>query len=179
MQIQLDRVQSEPFRWQETQRIPVSSLDRVELRNLGEITWEGDVTSVSPGFRVKGTIRYEQELSCSRCLKPSVEPVDRKFELLVLIEPEREEEPEIELEEQDMSVLRLSEEVLELQPILLEQLQLAVPMKVLCRQDCAGLCPKCGADLNEARCECRSEAVDPRWAALAELRESEPSSDSS
>ena len=170
MQIRLDRVQSEPFRWQETQRIPAASLDRDELEGLGEVSWEGDVTPASPGFRVTGRIHYEQVLACSRCLRPIAEPVDRAFELLVFIDPEVDEEPEVELDEQDMSILKVREEVLEMQPILIEQMQLAVPMKVLCREDCAGLCPHCGADRNESACDCEVEAIDPRWAALSEFR---------
>jgi uncharacterized protein len=54
--------------------------------------------------------------------------------------------------------------------VLIEQLQLNIPMKPLCRPDCAGLCPTCGADLNQTRCAC-AKSVDPRWAGLAVLRD--------
>jgi uncharacterized protein len=46
----------------------------------------------------------------------------------------------------------------------------ALPMSVLCREDCAGLCPRCGADLNEGSCDCTDDEMDPRWAALEALR---------
>jgi uncharacterized protein len=46
----------------------------------------------------------------------------------------------------------------------------ALPMSVLCRDDCAGLCPRCGADLNEGSCDCTDDEMDPRWAALEALR---------
>lgn len=46
----------------------------------------------------------------------------------------------------------------------------ALPMSVLCREECAGLCPRCGADLNEGPCDCTDDEMDPRWAALEELR---------
>ncbi len=48
---------------------------------------------------------------------------------------------------------------------------LARPLKNLCREDCAGLCPSCGTDLNTKHCACQNETVDPRWSALAALRE--------
>ncbi len=47
----------------------------------------------------------------------------------------------------------------------------ALPMSILCREDCAGLCARCGADLNASPCECVDDEVDPRWAALGELKE--------
>lgn len=46
-----------------------------------------------------------------------------------------------------------------------------LPMSILCREDCAGLCARCGADLNTAPCDCTDDEVDPRWAALGELKE--------
>jgi uncharacterized protein len=64
----------------------------------------------------------------------------------------------------------VSEEILETEPVLIEQLQLNIPMKPLCRPDCAGLCPTCGADLNQGACACAKPA-DPRWDRLAALRE--------
>jgi len=52
-----------------------------------------------------------------------------------------------------------------------EQVLLSVPMKPLCRNDCAGLCPVCGRDLNEGACNCRKEELDPRLAPLAQFKE--------
>jgi uncharacterized protein len=46
---------------------------------------------------------------------------------------------------------------------------LTVPMKALCKQDCAGLCPRCGQNLNQGKCDCPAEETDPRWARLNEL----------
>jgi uncharacterized protein len=54
--------------------------------------------------------------------------------------------------------------------VLREQVLLAVPLKVICRQDCKGLCPQCGKNLNTESCSC-AEPTDERWSALKELRE--------
>ena len=70
-----------------------------------------------------------------------------------------------------MGVVVLDEEVLETKPILIEQLQLNIPMKPLCRPDCAGLCPTCGADLNLGPCGCPTGGSDPRWAGLQLLKD--------
>jgi uncharacterized protein len=49
---------------------------------------------------------------------------------------------------------------------------LGLPSKILCREDCRGICPRCGANLNETNCDCIKEAVDPRWEALQNLKHS-------
>jgi uncharacterized protein len=51
-----------------------------------------------------------------------------------------------------------------------EQVLLALPLKAVCREDCRGLCPKCGAYLNEEQCSCKEHVEDPRWAALKDIR---------
>jgi uncharacterized protein len=53
-----------------------------------------------------------------------------------------------------------------------DALILALPMKILCREECRGLCPKCGADLNYEDCQCSKEIIDPRWSSLEALRKS-------
>jgi uncharacterized protein len=119
---------------------------------------------------LKARLSYEQTLSCNRCLKPIVEHVAPEVELMIQVERPHATGGEHELKEDEMGVLTLEGEVLETDPILIEQLQLNVPMKPLCRPDCQGLCPICGADLNAGPCSCTEETVDPRWAGLAALK---------
>ena len=59
---------------------------------------------------------------------------------------------------------------LDLRPAVREEWLLAAPAFVLCREDCKGLCPRCGADLNEGPCSCTKTEIDPRWASLAALK---------
>jgi len=61
-------------------------------------------------------------------------------------------------------------ESLLLEDVLREQVLLAVPLKATCRQDCKGLCPQCGANLNLTQCSCAEPAEDPRWSGLRDLR---------
>ena len=170
MRIRLDRIQDEPFRWEESRRIEALELERSELTALSEIGWRGEVRRTSPGFFLRADLQYEQTLACSRCLKPLRQEVEGRLELLVLTEPQEVESEELELNEEDLGVLVIEDETLDTDPLLIEQLQLNVPMRSLCREDCRGLCPACGQDLNEAACNC-AEPTDPRWDALAEMRE--------
>jgi uncharacterized protein len=77
---------------------------------------------------------------------------------------------ERELLEEDLGLVVVAGEILETDPILIEQLQLNIPMKPLCRPDCKGLCPVCGADRNVTACSCAAPAGDVRWAALAAVK---------
>ena len=173
MRIWLDQVREEPFDWDETERVAVETLDRPELMGLGPVAWSGQVTFADPGFLLRARLSYEQNLGCIRCLKPLVERTDAEVELMIVVEDRRERASgEQALDEGELGVIVVTEGVVDTRPILLEQLQLNIPMKPLCRPDCRGLCPDCGTDLNAGACGCVERTVDPRWAALAALKDS-------
>lgn len=170
MRIWLDQVREEPFNWDETKSVSLESLDQPEVLSLGPVHWRGQVVFADPGYYLKARLSYEQSLMCNRCLKPIVEHVEPEVELMIVVERPRAVAGEHELKEDELGVLTVAEEVLETDPILLEQLQLNVPMKPLCRPDCRGLCPVCGADRNEGGCSCGEPAGDSRFAALAAFK---------
>jgi len=178
MVIDLDRARREPFHWQETREVPAAALERPELDRLSEIDWQGRVTFTDPGFYLTGRLAYRQRLICTRCLKSFTEPVESGVELLLLVEERHrkrrtgEDAGEgVELEEEDLGVVILHDDRFDTDPVLLEQLQLNIPMKPLCRPDCRGLCPVCGADRNAGGCSCSERTVDPRWQDLSGLKE--------
>jgi len=170
MQIWLEQVQDEPFNWDETQQIAKETLERPELLDLGPVRWRGQVVYADPGYFLRARLSYEQTLSCNRCLKPIVEQVNSDVELMIMVEKHPPIGGEHALHEQDLGLMYVGDELLETDPILIEQLQLNIPMKPLCREDCQGLCPVCGADKNAGPCSCGEAAVDPRWASLASLK---------
>jgi uncharacterized protein len=171
MQIWLDQVREEPFNWEETKTVAPETLEHPELIALGPVWWKGQVVLADPGYYLRARLSYDQTLSCDRCLQPIVDHAESDVELLILVEhAPRAAGGEHELEERDLGVHHLKGETLETDPILLEQLQLNVPMKPLCRPDCQGLCPVCGADRNETACSCEEPTADSRWGALAALK---------
>jgi uncharacterized protein len=188
MRIWLDQVREEPFSWEDTESIAPEALDRPDLLGLGPVAWRGDIVFADPGYLLRGRLSYDQTLACIRCLRPHVVPTSAEIELLVLVEGHHKKSPkpqrasevdESELSrllEDDLDTVVVAEEVLDTRAIVLEQLQLNVPMKPLCRPDCRGLCPTCGADLNErgGQCTCAGPEPDPRWAALASLLDPPP-----
>ena len=170
MQIWLEQVQDEPFNWDETQSLAKETLERHELLDLGPVHWRGQVVYADPGYFLRAHLSYEQTLSCNRCLKPIVEHAESDVELMILVERHPPIGGEHALHEQDLGLMYVPDEVFETDPILVEQLQLNVPMKPLCREDCQGLCAICGADKNAGACSCVETTTDSRWASLAALK---------
>ena len=169
MKIRLDQVH-EPFDWQETLMLSTAEVDRPEVVGLGEIECRGRVVPAAEGLLLRASLEYEQTLRCVRCLLPVAVPVRSEVELLIHVGGQEAMDEERALEEQDLGVLFLEGPQLDTRPILIEQVQLGVPMKPLCKEDCAGLCSSCGADRNRLPCGCE-EATDPRWGALAGLEQ--------
>ena len=120
-------------------------------------------------FRVTGRAITRLELDCGRCLDAFEVPVDARFELRYVPQPESAAEGEREIGEDDLTTSFYREGTLDVVELLREQFQLALPMKPLCAESCRGLCPECGAHLNRTDCGCKSKSVDPRLAPLKEL----------
>lgn len=171
MQVQLEQVRQKPFRWDEVRHIPVERLDRSEVLGLGDIAWRGEIRYAAPGFHLKASVAYEQTLQCTRCLQPTTRPVAGELELMIFIEQAEASPGEYELEASDLGVIYTESSIFDLEPLLLEQLQLSVPMRTVCREECQGLCPICGASQTLAACDCDREDVDPRWAGLSDLKD--------
>ena len=120
-------------------------------------------------FRVKGRATTSLEMSCSRCVEPFAVPVDASFDLRYVPAAQNAGEGEREIDEDDLTTAYYRDGQLDLTDLLREQFQLALPMKPLCAEDCRGLCPECGTNLNRASCGCAPKWEDPRLAPLKGL----------
>ena len=171
MMIRLDAARYEPFLWQESIALNEEENRALDLLEISPIHCRGSLTSTAPDFLLQVRMDYEQTVACNRCLTPVRQPVQSALDL-VLVERarRRESSDDSELDEQELGIVEVEGGVFDSRPWIIEQVELALPMKPLCREDCAGLCPQCGQDLNEGRCSCVRENVDPRWAALAMLK---------
>jgi uncharacterized protein len=107
---------------------------------------------------------------CARCLDDYVMDVERNFHCVLV--PHSHLKSEVELEEDDLELGFYSGEEIDVTPIVREQLLLGLPTQPLCREDCRGLCPKCGINRNRETCECPTGLPDPRLAALQGLKAS-------
>jgi uncharacterized protein len=122
-------------------------------------------------IRVTGELQTKIEMVCARCLEPVIEEVHRDFDLfyqpLLKGTPNEEER----LKDDDTEIGFFEGEGLFLADVLKEQVLLSLPMKVICQSDCRGLCPHCGANLNQEQCRCERHTSDPRLAPLARLKQ--------
>jgi DUF177 domain-containing protein len=108
-------------------------------------------------IHVRGRLSARLELECGRCLEAFPFTVDQELDLFYLprgADEEDEEEDEVELADRDMVVAYYQGERLDLGEMIREQFFLGIPMKRVCREHCAGLCPTCGANRNARPCAC-------------------------
>ena len=110
-------------------------------------------------------------MTCARCLEPVVEEVTREFDLYYRPMQSIARDDEYRLKLDDTEIGFFKGEGLFLTDVLAEQVLLAIPMKIICRSDCKGLCPHCGADLNSDDCRCESHSGDSRMAPLARIKQ--------
>jgi uncharacterized protein len=121
-------------------------------------------------IRIKGKLETSLEVPCARCLGPVVCPVDRSFDLLYRPLGIDSGHAELSVTDAEAEIGYYEGEGLLLEDALREQVLLALPLKTICRDDCKGLCPHCGTNMNETQCDCVDEVEDPRWSALKEIR---------
>ncbi|MDQ5988209.1 MAG: hypothetical protein CSYNP_03965 [Syntrophus sp. SKADARSKE-3] len=117
---------------------------------------------------LEGSIVTALDLTCCRCLETAVFPIDVAFRYTMVPMPD-EQAGEIELGSDDLEYGYYNEDTIDLEPLIFEQIVLQIPIKVLCREDCRGLCSRCGANLNQEPCRCE-DTVDERFAVLKKLK---------
>ena len=122
-------------------------------------------------IRVTGDLRVRLDLACARCLEPISEDIARQFDLLYRPQGSDAGREEMSVTAAEAEVSYYQGEGVLLEDVLREQVLLAVPLKAICREDCKGLCPHCGRNLNLEQCNCAEPLEDPRWSALKDIRE--------
>ncbi|MGW8161123.1 MAG: YceD family protein [Desulfobulbales bacterium] len=114
-----------------------------------------------------GELRTTLEFACDRCLETYVKDLDNNFSLDLEYAPGTgREQAEHEISAAEMEMIYLQEPVIDIFEILNQQIFLMLPEKHLCRESCRGLCPRCGANLNEATCSCKQELRSSPFAVL-------------
>ena len=147
------------------QRSPLRSEGRADL-----VEEHHGKHKVVQDIRVKGKLETSLEVACARCLDPVVHQVERSFDLLYRPLGTDSGHEELSVTDAEAEIGYYEGEGLLLEDTLREQVLLSVPLKALCREDCKGLCPQCGKNLNQEQCSCAATREEPRWAALKDIR---------
>ncbi|MCB1024394.1 MAG: DUF177 domain-containing protein, partial [Acidobacteria bacterium] len=135
-----------------------------------EITFKGKLDNREAWALVEGEISADLELACSRCLGWVTKHFDIDFETAFITAENFTEEQEIELEVKGLEVSIFEGNKIDLVEVAQEQILLSIPPQILCKEDCKGLCMKCGSNKNLDGCKCDEAEVDSRWSALGNLK---------
>lgn len=135
-------------------------------RVLRGFRFDGEVSFDGRDYRVRGSLTGDLESACDRCLTRFARPVRGEVKVRAVLP----ESPDLDEEAAEEAVILLgADRRLDLAGPFAGAVLLELPIKNVCREDCAGICPVCGANRNRESCDCRTSSGDPRWGALRGL----------
>ncbi len=143
-----------------------------DWRLSAPLTVEAELSHQGEFLQLSCRVRAEVEGRCDRCLEPVRKPVDVRFVELLLRAEETARFADLAVGELEEKYVLYADDILDITDLVREHILEVLPQKILCREDCRGLCPKCGQNLNLGQCDCDLHEVDPRFAVLATLRDS-------
>ena len=146
------------------------ALGERDLRLIEPATVRGRLRRRGEEVEIDGTVETKVETLCARCLKPVAVPIDATFSERFVTAVSWRSEEQHELASEDLNLSLFDGEAIDLDQLVREEILLATPSQVLCREDCKGLCPVCGVNRNLTACECETRQVDTRWEKLRDLR---------
>jgi uncharacterized protein len=145
-------------------------LDEAETFVAAPVEIKGNVKKGIVQIDVEGDIKTKIETNCSRCFEKSELNLQFPFRAAFVTEENYTQATETEIRNDDLDVSIYDGERIDLTEIAREQILLNLPTQNFCRENCQGLCEKCGANLNETECGCETKEIDPRWSALKNLK---------
>jgi uncharacterized protein len=146
------------------------NLDEETAELNGVVEVEGELKKGIVQTDVSGKISAPLLLECTRCLNAIEQNLEFSFEAAFVGPEHYSDAKEVGLSEADLSVSLLEDEKIDLKELAREQILLNLPEQIFCTEDCKGLCDKCGANRNLINCNCEEKEIDPRWAALKNLK---------
>ncbi len=120
-------------------------------------------------IRLRAHYSANFEILCARCVDPVAVPLNGDFDLIFRPQSADADAGERSITADETEIGYYQESGLLLEDVVREQVLLSLPTRTLCTADCKGLCPRCGQNLNQAKCSCDEVPADPRWNALAGL----------
>ncbi|WP_054956442.1 YceD family protein [Paenibacillus dakarensis] len=155
----------QPLQFHQTVDVSQAVKGRKEIVSVAPLEVDLTVTpTVTGSVDVHGRLKGQLEMTCSRCLKPVTEQLDIPFH--EVFQPV-EDPDNVQDESEDITYVK--GESVDLAEYVEEAFILYLPFAPVCSEDCKGLCPSCGKDLNEGSCNCDTEVIDPRLAGLKDF----------
>ena len=166
MRITLEELELHPIKISKTYSPEALDYHGAEFRQTAPLEVEAVAELRGAEIHLRGRLGTNLEASCDRCLGPVVIPVEREFDLFYRPISSIARAEEVELPQDELEVGFFSGDGFEFDDVLTEQVILSVPMKVICKTDCRGLCPACGSNLNVRKCNCPTTAESSPFSAL-------------
>ena len=170
------QLEKEPLLFDEA--IPAGALDYApDISQVGPlpVTGRADLIVEHRGhrehvadIRLRAAYHGDFELLCARCVEPVPTPLSGSFDLIFRPQAADADPGERSITPDETEIGYYEESGLSLEDVVREQVLLSLPSRTLCKEDCKGLCPRCGQNLNLETCKCDTVS-DPRWNALAGL----------
>lgn len=171
------QLEHEPLLFEET--IPTGTLEYApDVEQAGPLTVTGRADLLVEhhshkvavaDIRLRAAYKGDFSLLCARCVEPVPAPLQGNFDLIFRPHSVDAETGERSISPDETEIGYYEESGLLLEDVVREQVLLSLPPRTLCTEDCKGLCPRCGHNLNTGACNCNPSAADPRWQALQGL----------
>ena len=170
MRIDLEKLDESGGKFSRTYETDDLKFDEHDLMLIEPVTVDGRIRRKGVEVELRGNLRTKVTVACGRCLKCVQIPIEVDFTERFTAAVSWKNEEQHELTEEDLDLSAFDGESIELDDLVKEEILLAMPGHVLCREDCKGLCPNCGVDFNAGSCDCSTKQIDSRWEKLKDLR---------
>ncbi len=170
MRIELEKLEAAGGGFSRVYAAEDLSFEDGELQLIEPVSVQGQARRKNGEVQLRGDLHTKATAPCGRCLKPVEIPIDLRFAERFVASVSWRNEEQHELQEEDLNLSVFDGEGIELDDLVKEEILLAVPGHILCREDCKGLCLVCGVDRNLEICDCESKEIDSRWEKLKDLR---------
>ena len=174
MKIRIDELKGKVLHREETEPVAsfpiLAEMNGVECSFLAPVVIAVDARREPDHIRVDGVASTKIRAACSRCLDEFETPIESRFTIFFRHGDAEVAGDEVELSEKDLVSSTYSGNEIDLNPEIAEQVVMEIPVKPLCREECKGLCPNCGADLNRGACTCGNGAYNPKFSALKDFK---------
>jgi uncharacterized protein len=159
------------FHWDDARlRQYLPEEDPFDFKLLRPVNVDLEIQKRSDHIRVQGSLKGALQVTCHRCLSAFLWPLEETVDVFLVEGEEPEPSEELELNPSELDYEFFDGVIIEIDQLVAEQIFLALPVKILCFENCLGLCPRCGANLNEEPCRCQKNAGGSPFAALEAMK---------
>ncbi len=159
------------FHWDDARlRQYLPEEDPFEFKLVRPVNVDLEIQKRSDHIRVQGSLKGALQVNCHRCLSAFLRPLEETVDVFLVEGEEPEPSEELELDPSNLDYEFFDGVIIEIDQLVAEQVFLSLPVKILCSENCLGLCPRCGANRNEEPCQCETYAGSSPFSALEAIK---------